>query len=159
MADQPEQQAADEAQTPQQQFAIQKVYLKDVSLETPNSPSIFTMTGEPAMNVDLNTQSEALHEGVYEVVLGVTATVKIQESTAFLVEVHQAGVFNAQGFNEQELGQVLGAVCPNILFPFAREAVADLVNKGGFPQLVLQPVNFDLLYMQEMQRRQEEAQH
>jgi len=152
-------QNADQAQAAQQQFAIQKIYLKDLSFETPNSPGIFTEAGEPDMNVDLNTSSQQLHEGVFEVVLGVTATVKIKEKTAFLVEVHQAGVFNIAGFTDDEMGQVLGAACPNILFPFAREAVADLVNKGGFPQLVLQPVNFDMLYLQELQRRQAEAQH
>lgn len=143
---------------PQQQFAIQKIYCKDVSFETPNSPHVFTEKWEPELKVDLHTAVNPLAEGVFEVVLTVTATVKVGDKTAFLAEVEQAGIFNASGFEQQQMDHMLGSYCPNILFPYVREVISDLVNKGGFPQLILQPVNFDAIYAQQLQQRQAQQQ-
>jgi preprotein translocase subunit SecB len=103
----------------------------------------------------LGTQTQALENDIYEVVLSLTVTVKIGEATAYLVEVNQAGIISASGFDEAELGPLLGSFCPNILFPYAREVISDLVSKGGFPQLILAPVNFDALYMQQLQQSQQ----
>jgi preprotein translocase subunit SecB len=142
-----------EAEKPQQQFAIQRIYLKDISFETPSSPAIFLEKWEPAVSVELNTQINKLGDALYEVVLKVTATTKAGEKTAYLVEVQQAGIFLASGFSDAELGQVLGAYCPNVLFPYARQAVSDVVLHGSFPQLVLNPVNFDALYAQHLKQQ------
>lgn len=136
------------------QFGIQKIYVKDVSFEAPNAPRIFTEQWEPSVNVELNTNGEALGEGVYDVVLSITVTTKVKDKTAFLVEVHQGGVFNVVGFPEEERAAMLGSYCPNVLFPFAREVVSDLVTKGGFPPLLLAPVNFEQLYAQHRQKQQ-----
>ena len=139
----------------QQQFEIQKIYLKDVSLETPNSPLIFTEQWKPEINLQLNNTSTPLADNVYDVVLTLTVTAKLGEKTAYLAEIQQAGIFTLKGFADEQLGPMLGAFCPNILFPFAREAVASLVQKGGFPPLLLNPVNFDALYFQHMQTQQD----
>jgi preprotein translocase subunit SecB len=141
----------------EKQFAIQKLYTKDISFETPNSPSIFTQKWEPALDLNLGTHVEPLENSMFEVILNITVTVKIGEATAYLVEVAQAGIFTIAGFTEQEMGPMMGSFCPNILFPYAREVISDLVNKGGFPQLVLAPVNFDALYMQHLQQSQTNA--
>ncbi len=139
-----------------QQFAIQKIYLKDVSLESPRSPQVFT-DGEwqPEINVQINTASETLSEDTYEVVLTITVTAKQDENTAFLVEVKQAGIFSLSGFSEENMAGMVGAYCPETLFPYAREAISDLVGKGGFPQLLLAPVNFNALFAQQTQQQQE----
>jgi preprotein translocase subunit SecB len=134
----------------EQQFVIQKIYVKDVSFESPNTPALFTKEWQPEVNLDLNTNANPLGEGVYNVMLSLTTTVKNQSETAFLVEVQQCGIFTLNGFSDQEMGQMLGSYCPNILFPYAREAISDLVNKGGFPPLLLAPVNFDALYAQHL---------
>ncbi len=146
-------------QTPplEKEFAIQKIYIKDVSFETPNSPAIFTQKWEPNVNLELSTAGRPLADGVHEVVLSITVTAKIGDKTAYLVEAQQAGVFTIRNFNEQELGPMLGSFCPNILFPFARETISDLVIKGGFPQLLLAPVNFDALFAQHMQNQQQKT--
>lgn len=136
------------------QFAIQRIYTKDLSFETPNSPTIFTEKWEPQVNVDLNSSGNRLGEGLYEVILSLTVTAKLGEKTAYLVEVQQAGVFTMEGFSEQELGSMLHSYCPNILFPYAREVISDLVSKGSFPQLLLAPINFDALYAQHLQQQQ-----
>jgi len=138
-----------------QQFAIQKIYIKDVSFESPNAPAMFTQEWQPEVNLDMNTNTQLLNEGVYEVVLSLTATVKNADQTAFLVEIQQAGIFTINGFAENEMGHMLGSFCPNILFPYAREAVSDLVTKGGYPPLILAPVNFDALYAQHMAQQQQ----
>ena len=138
-----------------QQLAIQKIYIKDVSFESPNSPAMFTKEWQPEVNLDMNTNTQTLGEGVYDVVLSLTATVKNANQTAFLVEVQQAGIFTITGFSENEMGHMLGSFCPNILFPYAREAVSDLVTKGGYPPLILAPVNFDALYAQHMAQQQQ----
>ena len=142
---------AEEQQAPEKQFSIQKIYTKDLSFETPSSPKIFTEKWEPTVDLNLSSQIFPLEQSLYEVALTITITVKSIESTAYLVEVSQAGIFTLSGFSEEEMGPMLGSFCPNILFPYAREAVSDLVNKGGFPQLLLAPVNFDALYAQQLQ--------
>lgn len=140
------------------QFSIQKLYVKDVSFESPGTPSVFTFKNwDPQIELSLNNANKSISEGLFEVVMSVTATVKNDDKTAFLVEVHQAGIFQVSGFNEQDTKYILGAQCMNILFPYAREVVSDLTNRGGFPPLLLNPVNFDALYAQAMQKKQQEA--
>lgn len=138
-------------------LGIQKVYLKDLSYEAPNTPQIFTEEWRPKVDIQLANSATSLGGDIYEVVLAVTVTVKFEEKAAYLVEVQQAGIFNVSGFPEQFLGGVLATACPNILFPFAREAVADIVAKAGFPQLLLAPVNFEALYAQDIQRQRQAA--
>ncbi|HCK82326.1 MAG TPA: protein-export chaperone SecB [Candidatus Competibacter sp.] len=137
-----------------QQFDIQKVYIKDVSLETPNSPAIFTEQWQPQSEVRLETGATPLAQELFEVVLTVTVTSKLGERTAYLAEVQQAGLFTLKGFDDAQMGHMLHAFCPNILFPFAREELASLIGKGGFPPLLLNPINFDGLYMQRLQQQQ-----
>ncbi len=137
-----------------QQFALQRIYTKDISFETPNSPAIFIEEWKPDVNVDLNTASTLLQEGLYEVVVTVTVTTKVGDKTAYLAEAQQAGIFAISGFGEQELGGMIHSYCPNVLFPYAREVISDLVNKGSFPQLLLAPINFDALYAQHLQQQQ-----
>ncbi len=142
-------------QQPERQFTIQRIYLKDVSFETPNSPDIFRGEWRPENNLNLKTDTHRLGDDGFEVILTLTLTVKSGDKTAYIVEVQQAGIFTIRGFSEQELAPMIGAYCPNALFPYARELISDLVSKGSFPQMVLQPVNFDGLFMQ---RQQELAQ-
>ncbi len=147
---------SEQPQVPQH-FEIQKVYLKDVSLETPNSPMIFTEQWQPQTEVRLETGSTPLTEDLFEVVLTVTVTSKIGERTAYLAEVQQGGLFTLRGFLEAQIGHMLHAFCPNLLFPFAREELASLIGKGGFPALLLNPINFDGLYMQRLQQQEAQA--
>ena len=142
----------------QQQFAIQKIYLKDASFESPNAPGVF-QDGEwkPEINVQLNTEARPVAENINEVTLTVTVTAKQASKTAFLVEVKQSGLFQMAGFAEDQMGGMLGAYCPEVLFPYAREAISDLIGKGGFPQLLLAPVNFNALFMQHQQQKAEQA--
>lgn len=156
MAENEQNEQNQEPQAPQ--FAIQRVYIKDSSFEAPNSPQVFTKQWQPDVNLDMNTATSQLDEGVFEVILTLTVTAKNDNDTAFLAEIQQAGIFTISGLGEAELHHTLGAFCPSILFPYAREAVDSLVNKGSFPALMLAPVNFDALYAQQMQQRaQEEA--
>ncbi len=157
--EQKNEQAATESTAPQQNFAIQKVYVKDVSFESPSAPEMFLQQSDwaPAVNLQLNSESKVVGEGVYETVLTVTVTVKSNDKTAYLVEVKQAGIFGITGFDETNQAGVLGSYCPNILFPFAREVVSDLVVKGGYPQLLLEPINFDALYAQHVQQAKQNA--
>jgi len=142
----------------QQQFAIQKIFVKDVSFESPNAPAVFTEAEwKPEVNVQLNTEAKAISDDLHEVTLTVTVTAKQLEKTAFLVEVKQSGIFHMTGFPEDQKGGMLGAYCPETLFPYAREAISDLVTKGGFPQMLLSPVNFNALYMQHQQQQQAQA--
>ncbi|HHJ36247.1 MAG TPA: protein-export chaperone SecB [Gammaproteobacteria bacterium] len=139
-----------------QQFAIQKLYLKDVSFESPNSPQAFTSGDwQPQVNVQINSNHQPIGDDMYEVVLDVTVTAKHDEQTAFLAEVKQAGIFTLSGFPDENMGGMLGAYCPETLFPYAREAISELISKGGFPQLLLTPVNFNALYTQQMQQQAE----
>ncbi len=147
-----------EEQAPKQPvFALQRLYLKDLSFESPNSPGIFQGEWKPQVNMDLNTENEKLSDNQWEVSLTLTITSKVEDKTAFLIEVQQAGVFLIDGLEPQQLAQTLGAFCPNILFPYAREVVDSLVVKGSFPALMLQPVNFDAIYADAVRRRQAEA--
>ena len=146
---------AEEQTTPEKQFSIQKIYTKDMSFETPNTPKIFTEKWEPMVDFNLGSNVQPLENGLYEVALTVTITVKSDDKTAYLVEINQAGIFTLIGFSDEELSPMLGSFCPNILFPYAREAVSDLVAKGGFPQLILAPVNFDALYAQHIQAQEQ----
>ena len=136
-----------------QQFSIQKIYLKDVSFESPNAPQAFTATDwSPQINVQINSGNQKIADDVYEVVLDITVTAKHDETTVFLVEIKQAGLFSISGFSEENLGGMVGAYCPETLFPYAREAVSELISKGGFPPILLAPVNFNALYMQQQQQ-------
>lgn len=145
--------AAATSEAPAQFFKIQRVYLKDISYESPQTPAVFVgnTSWQPNVSLHLNTESTKLENDMYECVLTVTATVKLGEEIAYLCEIKQAGLFLIRGFDEQRLGPMLGSFCPNLLFPFAREEIASLVQKGGFPQLLLDPVNFDALYAQHVQ--------
>jgi len=135
------------------EFAIQKIYIKDVSFETPNTPKIFQQKWEPEVSLQLGNSAVTLSDSVHEIILTITVTAKVGEDTAYLCEVKQAGIFSIKGYDEQEMGMMAGSYCPNILFPYAREAISDLVVKGGFPQMLLAPVNFDALYQQHMQQQ------
>ena len=149
---------AEENQAQEKQFSIQKIYTKDISFESPESPKVFTEKWEPSVDFNLGTNSSPLENALFEVAITVTVTVKTAETTAYLVEATQAGIFSLAGFADEELGPMLGSFCPNILFPYAREVISDLVAKGGFPQLLLAPVNFDALYAQHAQHVQQAQQ-
>ncbi len=143
--------AGDGADEPQ--LALHRIYLKDASFETPAGPQAFDGETAPEINMQLGTNVQPLAADAYEVVLSITVTATAGDKTVFLVEVQQAGLFGIRGFGETDLGPLLGSYCPNMLYAFAREAVADLVAKGGFPQLLLAPVNFDALYAQHLQQQ------
>jgi preprotein translocase subunit SecB len=142
----------------EQQFGLQKIYLKDMSFESPEAPQVFTRDWAPEVEVQLQVAHQQLDELTWEVELQLTATAKVEEQVVYLVEIKQAGVFTLQNIPEDHVGHLLGSYCPNLLFPFAREAVSDLVAKGGFPQLLLAPINFDALYMQQLEQQNEQAQ-
>jgi preprotein translocase subunit SecB len=135
-------------------FLINRVYVKDSSFETHDTPACFERSWEPELSLDLNTQTIQLENGVYEVILTVTATVTNQKTNVFLAEVKQAGIFSIKGAVSEQLDHLLGSFCPSILYPYAREAITALVVRGSFPQLVLAPVNFDAFYMQQMEEKQ-----
>lgn len=143
--------AGTEQQGPQ--FAIQRVYTKDISFETPNSPAIFQVEWKPEIQLDLDTKSTKLAEDTYEVTLSVTVTAKIEDKTAFLAEVQQAGIFTISHLDEAQLAHTIGAFCPTTLFPYARESVANLVSRGSFPQINLAPVNFEALFANYVKQR------
>jgi len=155
MAD--EEVAAGTQEQPQQQFAMQRIYNKDISFESPSTPDIFRKQWQPKVNVDLNTKSDKVDEqGNYEVVLTITITAKVDDDTAFLVEVQQAGIFMITGFEGEDLRRILGTAAPNILFPYARENIDSLCVKGGFPPVMLAPVNFDALYQQALSQAEQQ---
>jgi preprotein translocase subunit SecB len=147
-------QAAAEAQQPQPQFQLQKLYVKDVSFELPNAPQVFQENGQVEIKMNLAQRVENLSEDVHEVMLTITVTATMDDKTAYLVEVQQAGIFNISGLNEQALHAALNTLCPHTLFPYARRVITDLVADGGFPPLVLQPINFDQVYAQRMREAQ-----
>ena len=142
-----------EAALPQAIFNIEKLYVKDLSLEIPHAPGIFLERESPQIDLQLHSEASSVEEGMYEVAVTVTVTAKLADKVAYLIEVQQAGIFNAAGFSAGDMGAILGSYCPNILFPFVREVISDVVTKGGFPQLVLAPVNFDALYAQHVQQQ------
>ncbi len=139
------------------QFALQRIYLKDSSFESPRSPAVFQSKWAPRINFDIKTRNSKVQDNVYEVVLVLTVEAALEEQPAFLVEVHQAGVFTAKDFDNTQIEQMLSTVCPNILFPYAREAIDTLVVKGSFPALMLAPINFDALYAQQKQAQAQKA--
>lgn len=148
--------AASEGQ-PGPQFSVQKIYLKDVSFESPGAPNIFKEGGQPELKMNLTQRVQSVDENFYEVVLTVTVTCKIGEKTAYLAEVQQAGIFGIVGFEQEQLQATLGAYCPTVLFPYARQQISDLVIHGGFQPLLLQPVNFDQLYAEQLRRQASEV--
>lgn len=146
-----------ESSEPTKQFAIQKLYIKDASFESPASPQSFSFKKwNPKIDLNLSNEQKNIDGDIYEVVLKVTATVSREEETAFLVEVQQAGLFQIDGFDEDQKKYLIGSQCLNILFPYAREALSDLSVRGGFPPLTLTPVSFDALYQQHLQQQQEQ---
>jgi len=142
-------------QNPDAQFMIQRIYIKDSSFESPNTPAVFQQKWEPELSLDLNTQNTKIEAGVYEVILTLTATVKNENAVAFLAEVKQAGIFTIQGAPDDQLDHLLGSFCPSILFPYARETITSQVIHGSFPQLVLAPINFDALYFQQLEEKRQ----
>lgn len=139
----------------QPQFSIQRIYLKDLSFETPQGPSAFKKKWQPKVSQDLNTKTDQVEEGLYEVALRVTITVADGEDTIYIVEAEQAGLFNVNGFAEEQLPQILNTTCPGILFPYLRETLDNVVTKGSFPALLLPPINFDALYANALQQSAE----
>ena len=149
---------AEQEQAVDKQLAITKIYTKDFSFESPQSPQVFK-TGEwkPQTNLNLRSSHTAIEGNAHEIVLTITVEAKEDDKTLFLVELAQAGIFDISGYEGDELGAIIGSFCPNILFPYAREAIASMIQKGGFPEFVLQPINFDALYMQSKQQQAEQA--
>ena len=142
-------------QAPQQEFSIQRIYVKDLSFESPAAPQVFLQEWKPELSMDLNTKTESLGSDNHEVVLTVSITVKMAEQTIFISEVQQAGIFTAKGFSKEELHPMLGSFCPSVLYPYARQVITNAVINGGFPQLYLAPVNFDAMYQQHLQQAEE----
>lgn len=148
---------AQEGDNPQVQFVVQKIYLKDVSFEAPNSPHVFNEQGQSDVNLSLNQRVAKLADGVFEVVLGLTLTCKLGEKPVYVAEVQQAGIFGLTGFDAANADFMLGAHCPNMLFPYARQTISELIGQGGFPPFFLQPMNFEALYAESLRRRSEQA--
>lgn len=142
-----------EQQAPQMTFQTQRIYTKDISFEAPKSPFIFQKDWKPELKLDLDTNSTKLADNIYEVTLRVTVTALIEGEVAFLCEVQQAGIFSIEGLVDNQLAHCIGAYCPNILYPFARECVLNLATRGTFPQINLAPVNFDQLFMNYLQQQ------
>jgi preprotein translocase subunit SecB len=142
-------------QSEQPSFGIEKLYVKDLSVEVPHAPAIFLERDAPQVEIQLNTSGQGLGDGAYEVVLTVTVTATLSDKTVFLVEVGQAGIFRVVGVPDEQLEPLIAVACPNILFPYAREAVSDAVTRAGFSPIVLQPVNFEAMYMQRLQHEQQ----
>ena len=135
-------------------FSIEKIYVKDLSVEVPNAPEIYLEREAPHVEIQLNTEGRGVAEGVFEVVLTVTVTAKYEEKTVFLVEVGQGGVFRIVNVPEEQLEPLVSVACPNILFPYAREVVSDAVSRAGFAPIILQPVNFEAMYMSRLQQQE-----
>lgn len=140
-------------QNEQPVFGIEKLYVKDLSVEVPNAPEVFLEREAPQVEIQLNTSGRGVGEGVFEVVLTVTVTAKFGEKTVFLVEVGQAGIFRIMNVPDDQIEPLIAVACPNILFPYARETISDAVTRAGFSPIVLQPVNFEAMYMQRMQEQ------
>ena len=144
-------------QNEQPVFGIEKFYVRDLSLEVPNAPEVFLEQEAPQVTVQLNSTGRGVDQGVFEVVLTVTVTATVAEKTVFLVEVAQAGVFRIMNVPEEQLEPLIAIACPNVLFPYARETVSDAVTRAGFQAILLQPVNFEAMYMQRLQEMQTAA--
>ena len=150
--------AEEQAAKQQQQFTVQRIYTKDLSFESPSTPAVFMKQWQPKVTVELNTKSDAIDtEGNFEVVLSITITAKIEDETAFLIEVQQAGIFYIKGFEGEDLRRILGTAAPNVLFPYARETIDTVCVKGAFPAIMLAPVNFDAVYQQALVQSQTAA--
>jgi len=149
-----ENQATENQQAETQNLAIHKIYTKDVSFESPNSPFGFQDDWKPEIGVDINTDGQTLDNSNFEVILKVTITAKNNDKTAFLAEVHQAGIFHLSGFDEEQQAFVLGSYCPGTLFPYAREVISSLVTDGGYPPVILAPVNFEALYQEHLKQKE-----
>ena len=134
-------------------FNIEKIYVKDLSLEVPNSPQIFLEREAPQVDIEIQTRDQKIDEGIYEVVVTVTTTARQGEKTFFLAEASQAGIFQLRNIPEAEVGPILGIGCPNILFPYVRETISDLVARAGFPPVTLTPVNFEPMYQAKLQQQ------
>lgn len=139
-------------------FGIEKLYVKDASIEVPNAPQIFTERTAPQVNVELGNAAQKLDEGIFEVAIKVTVTAKVGDKTAFLVEATQAGIFAIRNVPDENLEPILAVTCPNILFPYAREAVSDMVTRAGFAPVLLNPINFEALYLQQNEQAQQKQQ-
>ena len=151
--------AEEQAAQQQQQFTVQRIYTKDLSFESPSTPAVFKKQWQPKVTVELNTKSEAIDaQGNFEVVLSITITAKVEDETAFLIEVQQAGIFYVRGFEGEDLRRILGTAAPNMLFPYARETIDTVCVKGAFPAIMLAPVNFDAVYQQALLQSQAAAQ-
>jgi preprotein translocase subunit SecB len=157
MSETPQGQDSQAAAAKGPEFGLQRIYVKDLSFEAPHAPQVFTENWQPQVSVGLNTQVTALGNDHLEVVLVVTVTAKSGDKTAYHVEVQQAGIFVARDVPEKDRGPLVGIVCPNILFPYAREVISDLIGRGSFPQMLLAPVNFEALYMQRLAQLRDQA--
>lgn len=146
-----------ENETPKQAVLLNRIYVKDCSFESPRTPEVFSAAMSPEVKLDLRTTNKRVPGDLVEVVLSITAEAQQDSRSLFVVEVHQAGLFTIAGFNDNEFNAVVSSYCPSILFPYAREVISDLVMKGGMPALLLQPVNFDTLYMQSLAAAAAEA--
>ncbi len=158
MADNENQAAQQEQQTPQQQFVMQRIYVKDISFEAPQGAEAFKKQWKPALKQDINTSSIKLDGSNHEVTLTLTITATIDEETVFLIEVKQAGIFFIEGLEGPQLAHCLGSICPGILFPYAREAIDNMAVRGSFPPVQLPPINFDALFQQAIAQRAAQAQ-
>lgn len=139
------------------QLNLQRIYIKNASFESPVVPHIFQSQGQPAIELNLGQRVTQLAEGVFEVVISATVTCKVEDKTAYIAEVDQAGIFGVTGFDTASQEAVLASYCPNVLFPYARQVIADLIQNGGFPPFLLQPINFESLYAEQVRRRSEGA--
>ena len=148
---------AQEQQVPQAGFAIQKIYLKDISFETPSGLEAFTKAWKPNVQQDLNIQVTPVEEGLFEVLLLLTVTARIDDKVVFLVEVKQGGLFLINGLDGIQLSHAINTLCPQILFPYARETIDSLLTRGGFPPLMLAPINFDAVFAQAVMQAQQQA--
>jgi preprotein translocase subunit SecB len=157
MKDRPATSQKTETSATEPHFEIQRIYVKDSSYEAPNTPHTFVEDWKPEVQLNLETKTNRIQDKVHEVVLTVTATVSCNKKSAFLVEVHQAGIFSISGIPDDQMRHMLGSFCPNILFPYAREVISDMVVRGGFPQLILAPVNFDALYAQHLEEEKKQS--
>lgn len=156
MAEEANNNPAEAKQQQEVQFNLQRIYTKDISFETPNSPAIFQKEWKPEIKMDIDTRTQELDKNVYEVVLSITVTATVGEDVGFLCEVQQAGIFAIGDMPDGNKAHMLGSFCPNMLFPYARETVSNLVNRGTFPALNLQPVNFDAIFAAYVQKRREQ---
>ena len=140
------------AENQQAHFSIEKIYVKDLSLEVPNAPQIFLQRDQPEIQVQLHTEGSGVDEGVFQCLLTVTVTAKIGDKTMFLVEAAQGGIFQIRNVPQQDLDPILSIACPNILFPYVRETISDTISRAGFPPVLLAPVNFEVLYQQRLEQ-------